>query len=195
MVIESGRLEVMRYHPETGRLLTIDLLGPGDTFDLPTLLDGELHDVITRAADPIGAMTVSVDTMRGWIQLYPAIEHALLRMVARQLRRMEDLAADIALFDTPTRLSNLILRYAQPDPACPAGRPRYLLRGMSHEMLARMIGTVRAVANRCLQELKAQGVVRLRRNEIQINDLDAIRARSDHFLKTAAPAASSREIT
>ena len=180
-VIVSGRMEVMRYHPETDRRLTIAFLEPFDAFDIVTLMDGQMHDVITRAAEPIESLVAPLPAVRRWIDRMPALEHALLHSVAAQMRGLESLAADIALFDTPTRLSNLILQYAEPSSPSADGRPQYVLSGMSHEMIARMIGTVRAVVNRCLQELKADHVVQLRRHEIRIDDLEAVMKRADRF--------------
>lgn len=180
-VIVSGRMEVMRYHPETDRRLTVALLEPCEAFDVLTLMDGKMHDVITRAAEPVVSLTAPLPAVRRWVDQIPAFEHALLREVAQQMHAMEDLAAEIALFDTPTRLSNLILKYAEPDPGSPEGHPQYVLRGMSHDMIARMIGSVRAVVNRCLQEMKTGDAVQLRRHEIRINDLESILARADRL--------------
>lgn len=180
-VIVSGRMEVMRYHPETDRRLTVALLEPCEAFDVLTLMDGRMHDVITRATEPVVSLAAPLPEVRRWIDQIPAFEHALMGEVAQQMRAIEDLAADIALFDTPTRLSNLILKYAEPNPASPEGQPQYVLSGMSHDMIARMIGTVRAVVNRCLQEMKAGNAVQLRRHEIRINNLESIKARADRI--------------
>ena len=41
----EGRIEMMRTNPDTGRSITLDLLHPGDGFDIITLLDGRPHEM------------------------------------------------------------------------------------------------------------------------------------------------------
>ena len=64
-------------------------------------------------------------------------------------------------------------RRRQARPPAPAGFLR------SDETLARMVGSVRQVVNKQLQYWKTQGILNKKRNQIIINDLDAIYKEAD----------------
>lgn len=178
-VVVTGRLEVIRYHPETDRQVTVFLLGPGDGFDVLTLLDGMMHDVVTRTVDPMESLVAPLASVHQSMDDHPEFGRALLPYIARQMRSLEDLASDLALHDTVTRLGHLILQHADPvDETSGDGREVRVLHGLSHDAIARMIGSVRAVVNRCLQELKAQDIVHLRRHRVRVNDLNALLERA-----------------
>lgn len=177
-VVAAGRLEVMRYHPESNRRLTVFLLEPGDGFDVVTFLDGEMHDVVVETVGPVETLCAPLSVARRWFDQWPSFEHAVLHEAAHQLRQLEDLAADVVLVDTATRLGHAILRYAEPGSG-QNGALHGVVRGLSHDTLARMIGSVRAVVNRYLQELRSVDAVHLERNEIHINNLNALMDRAN----------------
>jgi DNA-binding transcriptional regulator LsrR (DeoR family) len=49
-----------------------------------------------------------------------------------------------------------------------------LIHNLSHEDIASMIGSVRQVVNRQLQELKKEGIINIRRKQIAVNDLNKL---------------------
>ena len=63
-VIISGRMKVCRINPNTGRELTIFLLGPGDVFDVICLLDYKEHEVEVTAIDDLETMYVPLGDVR-----------------------------------------------------------------------------------------------------------------------------------
>ncbi len=53
-LVVGGHAKVSLFHPETGREHILYLLGPGDGFDLISLLDGEWHDAVATALEDYG---------------------------------------------------------------------------------------------------------------------------------------------
>jgi len=157
-VLVHGRVKVTRQNASTGREVTLFLLGPGDGFNVVSLLDGERHDVAVQTLDPVEALSAPVALWRGWLDTYPAFRHAMRRYVDARMRELMELAGDLAVHDTMTRLAHLILRYYDTPAPTGAGRAN-LIEDLPHEELAHMIGTVRVVVNRLLAELKREGVV------------------------------------
>ncbi len=182
-IIARGRLEVMRHNPEDGRALTLFLLVPGDGFDVLPLLDGRPHEVVTTALDNLEVLSVSVARMRRWIERHPALSRNLLLYLAEKLRQLEALAADVTLYDTLTRLARLILRHVDPEHAGGGEVPVRLIGDLPHEVLAHMIGSVRAVVNRHLQAWKREGIMSVRRGHLAIRDLEALYAQSHGFIQ------------
>ena len=114
-VIVSGRMTVSQINPDTGRELTIFLLGPGDIFDVICLLDHKEHEVVVTAVDDLEVLSAPLNTVRDWIERHPEFNRTLLPYLGKQIRTLEELASDLSLHDTWTRLTKLILRNVDQD--------------------------------------------------------------------------------
>ncbi len=77
-VIISGRLELTRISPWSGRQITLFTLTPGDAFDVITLLDGREHDIEPVALEPLEIITASLDKVRRWVEEQPEFNRAFL---------------------------------------------------------------------------------------------------------------------
>ncbi len=176
--LQSGQLEMKRNNPDTGREVTLDMLYAGDSFDITTLLDGKPHNVILAPISSLQLISVPMEMMRKWIWTYPELNQKFLPYLAQKMREQEDLASSFVLYDTTTRLSRLILKHINRI-QCFTGEKEdeqktHLINGLTDEALARMIGSVRQVVNKQLQYWNSQGIVNKKRNQLIINDLDAI---------------------
>jgi DNA-binding transcriptional regulator LsrR (DeoR family) len=91
--------------------------------------------------------------------------------MAKQMRQIESLATDLSLYDTSTRLMKLILKNLDvTKPLSHLG----LIHKLPHEELASMIGSVRHVVNRHLQQLKKEGIVDIEHKRLAVNDVDKL---------------------
>jgi len=176
-----GRLEVMRVNPDTGRSLTLFLLGPGDGIDIVTLLNGRPHEVSPSALDDVELVSAPIPNVRSWIDRHPEFNRNFLPYLGEQMRKMEDLATNLVLHDTMTRLARLILRHVVPEhPSSNDGEHHLkLIHDLCDESLARMVGSVRQVVNKHLQHWRKQGILHKGRFHTEITDLKALQAYSD----------------
>lgn len=178
-VIVSGRLQVVKINQETGRIVTLFLLGPGDAFDLLQLLTDQPCEGIFEARDNLDILSLPIDAARRWISEHPEFNRAFLPYLGHQMRALSQLAGDLALHDTETRLAHLIMRHLDQDEH---GVPRItLINDLSHEVLAEMIGSVRAVVNRQLQHWRKAEIITLDHGHIRINKLESLIERVKRF--------------
>ena len=174
----EGRLEVSRINPQTGRSITLFILGPGDGVDMMTLLNTKPHEIVSMALDDVALISVPIGTARDWIDQHPEFNRNFLPYLGEQMRQMEDLATDLVLYDTMTRLARLILRHIEP-PQPNADDGMYhlkLIHDLHDEGLARMVGSVRQVVNRHLQRWRKQGILRKQKFHLEITELEALQA-------------------
>lgn len=170
-LLGEGRIKVYQYNPENNREQTLYLLGPGDMFDVLVLLDGRRHDVMTEALDDVTVLELPIDKVREWLEKNPAFNRAFFPYIAKQMRHVEELATDLSLYDTSTRLMKLILRNLDlKNPIRHLG----LLQNLPHDEIASLIGTVRHVVNRHLQQLKKEGILNIERKKLAINDVEKL---------------------
>ncbi len=184
-IILRGRLKLTRMHPETGRAITLWLLGPGDGYDIISLLDGREHDIIPVVLDELETLTTRADIARKWITEHPEFNRCFLPYIGEQMRRLEDLSTNLALHDTITRLARLILHYVDLKKSSPHPQNKYpvrLINDFSHETLAGMVGSVRTVINRHLQQLKKDGTVDFHRGHLTVKNLEQLALQAGQFL-------------
>lgn len=170
-ILIAGRAKVVRVNPTTAREFTIALLGPGDGFDVISLLDCKKHNVEVVALDPVEVISAPCCLIHDWIEKQPDFNKAFLPYLGKQLRTLTNLASDLALHDTGTRLVKLFLQHAVQDDPSPKLK---LIHDLSHEELAAMVGSVRAVVNRYLQTLKKEGVILIHRGNIELKNLHSL---------------------
>jgi CRP/FNR family transcriptional regulator, cyclic AMP receptor protein len=169
-VVTRGRVKITRSNEHDGRELTLWLLGPGDGFDIVTLLDGQPHVVSAWTLEEVQTLCAPVSVFREWLERYPAFRVAIFRYVAKQLRELTELAGSLALHDTMTRLAHLLLRHY--DVASSAGPDTgHLIHDLPHDELASMIGSVRVVVNRLLARLKKEAVIELHNGRLGVMNL------------------------
>ena len=176
-VVISGRVELTRTNPDTGRQVTLFTLVPGDAFDVIGLLDGKEHEVAPVALEPLVTITAPIGRVRAWVEANPVFNRAFLPYLGAKIRELENLSSDLALHQTVYRLATLILEQATPIPRLNGeGHERApLINTLSDEAMARMIGTVRVVVNRHLQNLTEMGLIRTRRGELVVRDLEELK--------------------
>ncbi len=182
-VILSGRLKMGRINPETGRIVTLFLLGPGDAFDVISLLDGEPSPVTLEAKDDLELLSTPVEEARRWIEYHPEFNHSFLPYLGRQMHLLADLAGDLALHDTETRLARLILRHIDTDNS---HHSLHLIHDLSHEALGEMIGSVRVVVNRQLQHWQREGIIISHRGKLVVQELEALLKKAMHHSHNSA---------
>ena len=183
-IVISGRMELTRTNPETGREVTLFTCGPGDAYDVITLLDGREHELQPLAVGPLEAITAPLDQVRPWIERNPVFNRALLPYLGERIRELENLSADLALYETVKRLALLILQQATPEPLTNeqgAARPP-LINTLTDEAMARMIGSVRGVVNRHIQDFTHMGLISTSHGQLVVRDLEKLREYCERLL-------------
>lgn len=191
-ILLSGRVRLGRSNAESGRMITLFLHGPGDSFCLFSLLDGQPHDIMLETLDDVALLSMPMDDARQWIDEHPGFNRTLLPYIGQQMCALANLAADLALHDTEARLARLILRHI--DEAPPEHVEPRLINDLSHESLAEMIGSVRIVVNRQLQHWKQEGIVDAHRGYLMVEKLNELTQRAEQrlvSLSTKVPVPSS----
>ena len=174
-LVKTGSLEVRRTHPAKERHLTLYVLGPGDCFDLLTLLDGRPHDVDRRALTPVEAVSFPREEVVAEFDTNASLRSDVLTQLADRVRSVETMAEELVVFDTGVRLARLLLRHT--DPSRPGNGPH--LAQLSDGTLASMIGSVRTVVNRQLRSLRDEGAITHTAEGIAVRDLERLKQRCE----------------
>lgn len=169
-IVVSGRVKISRFNGSSGRDLTLWLLGPGAAFDTVTLMDGQAHAVSALALDDVRTLAAPVTRFQDWIERHAALRRSFCHYVSEQMRELTELASDLALQDTMTRLARVLLRYRRHTEPSGIEVPN-LLEDLSQEELASLVGSVRVVVSRLLGQLRREGTIEFRRGALHVTDI------------------------
>jgi len=170
-ILLSGKVKVYQINLNNSKEQTIYLMGRGDMYDVVTLLDGIVHEVVVEILEGGTALKIPIGRAREWMYDYPAFGEVILKYTAKQLRRVEELATDLTLFDTQERLIKLLIQNIElnDNPNSTSA-----LDGLSHTELANLIGTVRHVVDRHMKQLKADGILEDQRKKILLKNREKL---------------------
>jgi CRP/FNR family cyclic AMP-dependent transcriptional regulator len=143
-----------------------------------------VHDVNPVALEPLEIITAPLDKVRRWIETTPAFNRTFLPCLGEKIRELEDLSADLALYETIKRLAMLILQQATPEPLLNEKGHSLLplINTLSDESMARMIGSVRVVVNRHIQEFIKMGLISTSPGKLVVRDLEKLRDYCERLL-------------
>jgi len=164
--IISGKLKISEINFGTNKEQTLNILSKGDIHDIVTIMDSAPHEYSLTALEPSQAIKMPITIVRSWIDERKEFRDYFLRYVSNQIRSVEELALGLSLHTSLTRLIKLIL-----DSADKNSRKYQWIKGLNHEEISAIIGSVRNVVNRDLQKLKKKGVIDIKRKAIELKDI------------------------
>jgi CRP/FNR family transcriptional regulator len=174
-VVVVGTLRAYRQTRE-GREQTIHVEGPGATLAEVPMFDGGPYPSTVQAEDDAILLFVPQRTIWSVLMKNPAAAVAALKLMARRLRKVSDLAEQLALRDVAQRLAAMLAEEA----SRVAGELR---DGASfplppHQSIAARLGSVREVITRRLHKLIDDGVISVHSHTIVVLNASALRARA-----------------
>ena len=171
-VVCTGKVKVYK-SSRTGQQLTTRLESPGDLLGHVTALAEEGPYTGTgEALEPSVVSMVETRTLHNFLSQYPQAALALLRELARDVRRGENKARDIAFKPARGRLADALLRMMQ------AKKPHPLVAGIKRRDLAEMAGLTIETTVRLLKDFEEREVLRKKDKDLVILSEERLRALS-----------------
>lgn len=179
-ILLDGKVKITQIDPRSGRSVALFLLQTGDIYDFLPLLDGKEHLSFPVPLEPCKLLRVPLETARDWIRNYAEFNQAILPYLGDKMREMESFSISLVFHDTTTRLANLILKHTK---ECKDDKTHHysvkLINNLSHESLAELIGSVRAVVSIQLKKLKEEETIVSKRGQLAVKNLEKLLHRCD----------------
>jgi CRP-like cAMP-binding protein len=115
--------------------------------------------------------------LRDWIAKRPEIAEQLLRVIARRLRRTNNMLADLIFTDVPGRVAKALLSLAQRFGTQEAGMLR-VTHDLTQEEIAQLVGASRETVNKALADFAQRGWMRLEGKSVLILEPDRLARRA-----------------
>lgn len=163
-IIVNGRIKTYQLNFETSKEQTIFIYKSGDMFDVISLLDNKIHEVIYEVLEDCQVLEIPIERVRYWLENDITFNKKFFPYLAAQMRHTEELATELSLYETHDRLIHLLVQNLNQN-----NRFKYkLLQNLSNSEIAKLLGTVRHVVERALKQLKKDGVLETSRKNIKI---------------------------
>jgi CRP/FNR family transcriptional regulator, cyclic AMP receptor protein len=171
-VIAGGAVKIVLPSAE-GDEAIIASLKAGDFFGELALLDSSPRSTTATAMEATETLTLPRDQFLHLLHDDPQLVQALLRALADELRRLTGHVEELHFLDLAGRLSIRLVRLARDANPDASGRSE-LNWPFTQSDLASMIGGTRQSVNKLLSSLVDDGLIRIERDTLVINDVDEL---------------------
>lgn len=169
-LVMSGRVAV-RVTTPLGHVVTLSVLGPGDSFGELAVLDPDsVRTATVVAIEETHTLTLSGAQLADLRRRHSHIDQFLNETLGGYVRRLSQLVLEALYLPVEVRIARRLAQLAAVY-ATTGGRAEIRL---TQDDLATMAGTTRATANKVLQELAGRNIVRLGRGRIVVHDRAAL---------------------
>lgn len=169
-VVCTGKAKVYK-SSRTGQQLTTRVESPGDLIGHVTLLSEEgAYTATGEALEPSVVSMIDKPTFYAFLAKYPPASAALLKELARDVRRGENKARDIAFKPARGRLADTLIRMMV------AKKPYPVVAGIKRRDLAEMAGLTIETTVRLLKDFEERDVLRKKEKDLLILSEERLRA-------------------
>ena len=169
-LIASGRVRIYLVG-ESGREVTLNVCGPGETIGELALLDGRSRSASAAAIDDVVAYAILPEDFARLLNISP-LAASVIRVLTARMRRATDDTESLALFDVFGRLARRLLELADR-----YGGGQEIDLELSQADLASLVGATRETVNRALAAFRQQGLIEQHGHRIVIMQPDLLRRR------------------
>lgn len=166
-LVKSGSVRIYRLSPE-GRELTTAILRPGQLFGTSSLLGEAESGAFVEALDHAYVCEARADEFLRIMSGHPILAAKVTVTLARQLLRLEQQLERLAFEPVPIRLAQVLLMLAEDN----AGE---LPQNLTHEELAKLVGTTRETVTKALAHLGQEEIVEVGYRRLSIVSMDRLR--------------------
>ena len=159
MAVASGQVRISLITREDKELVLADL-GEGEVFGEMALLDGRERSADATALSDCEVLVIERADVLPILEKRPAACLKLLETLCARIRSSDERMADIAFFDTASRLAKALLRLMEQGP--------FIKAPLSQGALAQLTGNSLESVNRHLRDWHRRGVVEMREGGVVV---------------------------
>lgn len=169
-LVEDGWLKAVKVSAE-GREQALRFIGPGEVFNEIGVFADTHNPATVIALEPAAVWLVRRESMLRLLEKQPSIARRVIKNLAQRVFHLVSLVEDLSLRTVEARLARHLLERAE---ASAVRRERWATQA---EMAARL-GTVLDVLNRALHNLSDEGLIEIKRHQIQILEREELEAKA-----------------
>jgi CRP/FNR family cyclic AMP-dependent transcriptional regulator len=155
-----------------GKEAVLNVIGPGQVFGEIAVLDGGPRTADAVAMVETDLLVLDRRDLLPVVRGHPDLAQRLLEVLCGRLRRTSEQLEDAFFLDIAGRLAKTLLR---PGANATARGGGLVIAPLTQRELGEMIGTSRETINKQLHAWQRQGIVRVKKGEIELRRPDVLR--------------------
>ncbi|WP_165874206.1 Crp/Fnr family transcriptional regulator [Rubrobacter taiwanensis] len=175
-LLREGRIKLYRTS-RRGRAQILNVLGDGSVLGLSASLEGEPRSHGATALTDCGLYVIFHNELTDIMQRFPGASVRLSRVLAREVRELEELVGDLVFHSAPQRVARMLLKLATEEGRVTKQGVVFEPSLSRHEM-AEATGISREALSRTLSRLAREGILALDGKSIIILEPAGLRART-----------------
>jgi CRP/FNR family transcriptional regulator len=173
-VVASGRVKIFKTSEE-GREHIFYYAGKGEAFCETGILEGFKSPISATAVIDSTLFIIRDQDLKGLLSKIPSLALRLLRNHSERIHKLIEMVEGLSFRNVPGRLAKILVELVDKEGVV-QGKNIILERNITLYEMASMVGTVREVITRSLQELERKGYLQVKRRQIEILDLEALKS-------------------
>jgi len=175
-IVLAGKVKISRKSAD-GRENMLAVMGPSDQFGELSMFDPGPRTASATALTDVRLARMHKRSLRPWITEHPEIAEQLLRVLARRLRRTNNIVADLIFTDVPGRVAKALLQLASRFGTSEGSHIR-VTHDLTQEELAQLVGASRETVNKALADFAHRGWLRLEGKTVVLLDHERLARRA-----------------
>ena len=163
-IVISGRLKVLM-GDEQGREVILSILGPGEFFGEMGLLDDSPRSASVVTLEACELLSVSKTDFKRSLAENFELSLMVMRGLVKRLREADRKIGSLALMDVYGRVARLLLEMAED-----IGGEKVVVKKLSKQDIAKMIGASREMVSRVMKDLQLGGYIEVRGRSVVLRD-------------------------
>jgi len=168
-ILKKGEVAISRISPD-GKKLILTTLGAGTIFGEMAVIGQRMHETFAEALTECVICIMSRRDVEELLLADPRIAVRLVKVLGERLSQSEARLEEMAFKAVPARLAATLIRQA----VASDWRGRRVVRGLTHEQLAEMIGTYRETVTMILGRFRTDGLIEIGRRRIILLNPDGL---------------------
>jgi CRP/FNR family transcriptional regulator len=185
-LIKQGKVK-LAYLDESGKKLTLAILGEGDIFGEMALVSQAPHELSTEALEDCTLWLLERKVLLQHAHNHPKLMVRLMQLFLRRAQEMQTRLKEMVFKDLETRLARTLLNFAYKY-GLPTHNGLQIDLQITHQELAELIGSTRENVTTALTHFEDDGLLDKRRFHIVITDIEGLEER-------ATPRSSDAEVS
>jgi CRP/FNR family transcriptional regulator, cyclic AMP receptor protein len=175
-VVTDGKVKLHRTSPD-GRENMLAVLGPGELIGELSLFDPGPRTATASALTEVKLLGLGHGDLQPWLNARPEVATALLRAVARRLRKTNDQMSDLVFSDVPGRVARALLDLSRRF-GVQSEEGIHVVHDLTQEELAQLVGASRETVNKALADFVHRGWIQLQGKSVVVLDEERLRRRA-----------------
>lgn len=166
-ILAEGEIELTKSSPD-GKEQLIRTVRAGETFGEAAMFAGDTYPATATAKRASAVLALAKKDFIGYIKAHPEVSLKMMGAMAKLLRHLNRLVAELSLGSVQSRLAGYLMKRYKKD-----GKRSFML-GIKKRELAFKLGTISETLSRTLKKFKTRRLIDVQGERITILDPDAI---------------------